>query len=577
MPTESGTNRRIRILAISCIALMAIFVLRLFYLQVIEHDKYVALARQEQEKRLVIPAQRGEIYLMDDEKPVKVVMNQTVYTMFVDPSIMDDRAGVEKAITEIAGGNIVEGYKDRLDDDTQYVRVATGITRTQAQLVKDRGFKGIGFQADTKRIYPEKSLAAQTLGFLNVDGVGQYGIEGKFDKELQGKDGLLQSVTDVANVPLTIGDDNIDIPAVNGDDIVLSLDRNVQAYTEQALAKGMERSGATNGSAIVMDPQTGKVLAMSSLPSYDPANYLSIPNFDVVNNGVIAVPYEPGSVMKAFTVAAGIDTGVIKPESTFVNTDSVQVDDARITNLTRGQTGTITFQHAFNWSLNTGMVEITKRLGDGSLNKKARASLYDYLHNKFRLGQDTNIELVGEQPGRIISPDEVEGNAVRYSNMSFGQGMDLTMVQVAASFGAMVNGGTYHGPTVIEGTLDEDGRMVPAGKGPSSEGVIKQSSSETMRKMLVDARRQFYAGGDRKGYQIGGKTGTSQTLIDGSYENDQTIGSYLGFGGDPEPRYVIMIQVSGKNKNLTGGTDAMPIFTDISNWMIDYLNLQPKA
>ena len=564
-------------MAISCIALMAIFVLRLFYLQVIEHDKYVALARQEQEKRLVIPAQRGEIYLMDDEKPVKVVMNQTVYTMFVDPSIMDDRAGVEKAITEIAGGNIVEGYKDRLDDDTQYVRVATGITRTQAQLVKDRGFKGIGFQADTKRIYPEKSLAAQTLGFLNVDGVGQYGIEGKFDKELQGKDGLLQSVTDVANVPLTIGDDNIDIPAVNGDDIVLSLDRNVQAYTEQALAKGMERSGATNGSAIVMDPQTGKVLAMSSLPSYDPANYLSIPNFDVVNNGVIAVPYEPGSVMKAFTVAAGIDTGVIKPESTFVNTDSVQVDDARITNLTRGQTGTITFQHAFNWSLNTGMVEITKRLGDGSLNKKARGSLYDYLHNKFRLGQDTNIELVGEQPGRIISPDEVEGNAVRYSNMSFGQGMDLTMVQVAASFGAMVNGGTYHGPTVIEGTLDEDGRMVPAGKGPSSEGVIKQSSSETMRKMLVDARRQFYAGGDRKGYQIGGKTGTSQTLIDGSYENDQTIGSYLGFGGDPEPRYVIMIQVSGKNKNLTGGTDAMPIFTDISNWMIDYLNLQPKA
>ena len=237
MLSDIRTNPRIRFLAICCLALMAVFVVRLFYLQIIEHDKYVSLAKQEQEKRLVIPAKRGEIYLLDNDTPVKVVMNQTVYTMFVDPSIMDDRAGVEKAIFEIAGGNIVKGYKDRLDDDTQYVRVATGVTRTQAKLVKERGLKGIGFQADTKRIYPEKSLAAQTLGFLNVDGIGQYGIEGKFDTELQGKDGLLQSVTDVSNVPLTIGDDNIDIPAVDGDDIVLSLDRNVQAYTEQALAK----------------------------------------------------------------------------------------------------------------------------------------------------------------------------------------------------------------------------------------------------------------------------------------------------------------------------------------------------
>jgi len=138
---------------------MAIFVVRLFFLQVIMHDKYVADARAEQEKRLIIPAERGEIYLMDDGKPIKTVMNQTVYTMFVDPSIMDDVEGVKKAIREIVGGNTVKDYQDRLDDDTQYVAVAKQITKTQAELVKKRGLKGVGFQAESKRVYPENSSA----------------------------------------------------------------------------------------------------------------------------------------------------------------------------------------------------------------------------------------------------------------------------------------------------------------------------------------------------------------------------------------------------------------------------------
>jgi len=556
---------------------MAIFVMRLFYLQVIRHEYYVARASGEQVKRLTIPAQRGEIYMKDGDQLAKVVMNQTVFTMFVDPSIMDDKQGVLAAINQIAGGNTVKGFKDRLDDDTQYVRVATGVTRRQAELVKERGLKGVGFQAETKRIYPERTLAAQTLGFVNADGIGQYGVEGKFDTELKGKAGLLQSVTDVANVPLTIGENHINIPPQHGRDIVLTLDRNIQAYTEQALAAGMKRSGATNASAIVMDPQTGKVMAMASLPTYDPGDYLKIPNFSVVNNGVISSPYEPGSVMKTFTAAMGVDTGTITPQSTFVNTDFVRVDDRVISNLTKGQTGTITFQHALNWSLNTGMVEIAQRLGNDSLDRKARDTMYRYLHDKFRLGQKTGIELVGEVPGRIIPPTDVEGNAVRYSNMSFGQGMDLTMVQVAAGFSAMMNGGTYHVPTVIEGSLNGEDEITPAEPSASRRGVIKASTSKTMREMAVTAREAFYASNDRKGYQIGGKTGTSQTIVNGSYDNGQTIGTYLGFGGDDKPRYVIMVQVSGQGVNLGGGDDALPIFTDISNWMIDYLTLQPRG
>lgn len=579
MPNEVAANRRIKVLAIMSIGIMAVFVLRLFYLQVIEHGKYVALARQEQEKRLVIPAERGEIYMLDEGKPYKVVMNQTVYTMFVDPKIVTDPGAVLKAIREVVGGNTVEGYAKSIEKtDSRYQVVARKVSHTQAELVRKRGLKGIGFQAESSRVYPEKSLAAQTLGFVNFDGVGKYGIEEKFDKELQGTNGLLQSVTDVANVPLTIGSKNIDIAPKDGTDVVLTIDRSIQAYTEQALADGMKRVGADSGSAIVMDPTNGKVLAMANLPTYDPGKLADISNYAQVNNGVVASPYEPGSVMKTFTMATGIDLGVVKPDSTYVNTDYIKVDDRVISNASKGQTGTITLQHALNWSLNTGMVTVAQRLGDGSnINYKARSTMYNYLHDKFRLGEPTGIELAGEVGGRIISPKEVEGNAVRYSNMSFGQGMDLTMVQVAAGFSTIINGGTYYSPTVIEGTMTDDGEIKKEPSRPSYPNIIKASTSESMREMILGARRAFYAGQDRKGYNIGGKTGTSQTIVNGKYEDGQTIATYLGYGGDTGPKYVIMVQVSGKNKNLSGGTEANPIFTDISNWMIDYMKLQPKA
>ena len=224
------------------------------------------------------------------------------------------------------------------------------------------------------------------------------------------------------------------------------------------------------------------------------------------------------------------------------------------------------------------MVTVAQRLGaNNNIDYKARSTMYSYLYDRFRLGQLTGVEVNGESAGRIISPKESEGNAVRYSNMSFGQGMDLTMVQVAAGFSAMINGGTYYAPTVLAGTIGADGELKPQNDRPAYPGVIKSSTSEQMRGMITTARKAFYATKDRKGYEVGGKTGTSQTLVNGSYENGQTVATYLGYGGDTKPKYVIMVQVSGKNKNFAGNKDANPIFTDISNWMIDYLKLQPKA
>lgn len=565
-------------LIIASVFLMAVFVVRLFYLQVIEHSKYSILADAEQVKRLTIPATRGEIYMEDNGTPVKVVLNETVYTMFVDPKIITDPEAVKDVIREVAGGNTVDGFAKLVDKkDTRYQVVAKNVTRRQAELIKKKELAGIGFQAVVRRVYPEGTLAAQTLGFVNYDQKGQYGIEGRFDKQLRGKDGMLQSVTDVSNVPLTIGNRNVNIPAQNGANIVLTLDRNVQAYTEKALSDGLRKIGATDGSVIVMDPNDGSVLAMANFPTYNPSKFAKVTNANAFNNAVVSDPYEPGSVVKTFTVATGINTNTITPQSTYVNTDYITIDDRTITNATKGQTGTISIQHALTWSLNTGMVTVAQRLGGGTINRQARNTMYSYFHDRFHLGQMTGIETTGEVPGELIPPTAVEGNAVRYSNMSFGQGMNPTMIQVAAGFSSLINGGTYYYPTIIKGNLNDDGDIVPAKQKKPQENVINASTSATMRTMILKARREFYAGNDRKGYDIGGKTGTSQDIVNGEYTFDETTGTYIGFGGDTKPKYVIMVRVSSKGRALNGGDHALPIFTDISNWMIDYLKLQPKG
>jgi cell division protein FtsI/penicillin-binding protein 2 len=579
MKLKLQKGSRSKILAAIIISLMAIFVVRLFYLQIIQHSYYVGLANKEQIKRLTIPAKRGIIYALDGQTPVPLVMNQTVFIVFADPQMTVDNDKIVETIKKVAGGNARSNLNLLLEKkDSRYQILATRITRVQADKIKSEKLKGIGFQQESQRVYPEGSLAAQTLGFVDFGSVGRYGIEGKMNERLVGVDGLLQSVTDVSDVPLTIGNNNIDQPAVDGDNIVLSIDRNIQSHTEQALADGLKRTGASRGSAIVMDPQTGKILAMANLPSFDPAKFNEVSDSVVFNNNIVASPYEPGSDVKTLTMATGIDKGVVTPDSTYVNTDHIQIDDATISNASLGQTGTITFQHAMNWSLNTGFVTVAMRLGDGqTINRQARDTMYDYFYNKFQLGQLTGIEVTGEVPGNIIPPTSDEGNAVRYSTMAFGQGLDATMVQVSSAFSSIVNGGKYYNPTVLAGVINKKGVYVPNAITSPSNSVTASTASQ-VRQMTHIARSTNFAGVDKPGYYIGGKTGTSQVAKNGSYSDDETIATYLGYGGSEDmSRYVIMVQVSGDKMEMQGNLHAMPIFTDISNWMLNYLELQPKG
>jgi len=584
MKPELRIGSRSRILAGIVLTITAIFIVRLFYLQIIQHGHYVELAQAEQVKRERLPATRGEIYALNGSTPVKLVLNETVYTVFVDPAVINEsgeKDAIASVMKAVAGGNVRDNFEELLTvKDSRYQIIATRVTRAQADKIKDKHLKGIGFQAVSQRVYPEGQLASQVLGFVNAEGVGNYGIEGYLNDELDGVDGRLETVTDVSDVPLTVGTGNIRIAAQDGKNIVMTIDRNVQSKVEQALADGIARSHATDASVVVMDPMTGRVMAMANLPTYDPAKYYEVTDAALFNNGTVSVPYEPGSDVKTYTMATAIDQNVARPTDTYNNTDYIKIEDRTITNATKGHTGVISFQTALTWSLNTGFVTLAERLGNGSeITRKARDTMYQYFHDRLGLGQLTGIELANEQKGIIISPDNVDGNAVRYSNMAFGQGLDATIIQVATGFSAIINGGNYYKPTIIAGTVSDDGDfMKHSDPAPIKRGVVKPTTSSAIREMTHTARATF-RGIDKPGYYVGGKTGTSQVIKDGVYADDETIATYLGYGGSDidHPEYVIMVSVHGDHRVLGGSTDAMPIFTDISNWMLDYLKIQPKG
>jgi cell division protein FtsI/penicillin-binding protein 2 len=558
--------------------LFFVFVIRLFYIQIIQHDYYQDQANAEQIKRLVLPADRGLIYALDGDKPVKLVMNETVYTVFADPKIVEDTDKIIETIKTVAGDKARENFSDLLKlTDTRYQVLAKKISRSQADEIKSKNYRGIGFQANTQRVYPEGSMAAQLLGFVDYQGDGKYGIEGSLNDRLKGTDGLLQSVTDVRDVPLTVGNQNIKIPKKNGYNVVLSIDRNIQAKVENAILEGSKRSGAKNVSAVVMDPNTGQVKAMANYPSYNPTEFFKVTDASLFNNPVISKQYEPGSVMKSFTLVKAIDKGTVTPATTYLNTDSVTIDDRVISNASKGKTGIITMQTAYDWSLNTGMVEVMKLMGGGSINLQSRQILYDFLHDNLGFGDYTGIEIDGENPGIVVGPNTGQADAVRYSNMSFGQGLDVTMLQTAAAYSAIVNGGNYYQPTILSGLINDNSDFLTSKPILKKKGVVSSQASRTIRDMAIEGRKRLASKYDPVGYEIGGKTGTSQVIKNGVYDNVETVGSYIGFGGNETAKYVIMVIEYGEGQGFGGSKDAMPVFTDISNWLINYLNIKPKG
>lgn len=559
-----------------------IFCLRLFYLQVVRHDFYEQKAYAEHQKKFEIPAKRGLIYARDRDGITPLVLNEPVYLLYADPRYVQKADETADRIASVTGGD-AQKYRDLLGDDKKpYAVLEKKITKEQADKIKKLELYGIGLQDGEQRVYPEGQLAAQLLGYVNDEGEGNYGLEGKLNARLEGEDGLLKAVTDVRGVPLSIGNDTVNKPARDGDNLLLTIDRNVQGYVEEALKKGLDRVGATKGSALVMNPQNGDIVAMTNYPTYSPAEFFKVEDYHLFQNNTTSDPYEAGSDIKVLTMATGIDTGAVNENSTFMNKGYVNVEDTVIKNVEK-ITGQTTMEEILQHSLNTGVVYVLQQMGGGSINRQARDTLYKYFTEKFGFGTKTGVEQAGEQPGLLYDPNDVQGNNVRYANMTFGQGMTTTMIQVAAAFTSVVNGGTYYAPHLVGGTVDKlDGTVTEQPPSVVRKNVVSENTSAIIRRMTSKALSNTAAlkVATRQGYIIGGKTGTSQ-IIDpktGKYSDENAIGTYVGFGGNETPRYVIIVRVDDSKLgagDFAGTAAAAPIFADISNWLLDYYKVPP--
>jgi cell division protein FtsI/penicillin-binding protein 2 len=390
----------------------------------------------------------------------------------------------------------------------------------------------------------------------------------------------LAAKTDTHGIPIATAD-NIVKPPQNGKSYVLTIDPNIQAMAEQELAEQITKVKAKSGSIIVTDLD-GAVRAMANYPTYDPNNYGSVTDYSVFINQVVTSQFEPGSGIKAFTMAAGLDQGKIKPDTTYDDPGCLKVGDRNICNAEGDKPGNNkTMTMVLRDSLNTGVMFVLRLLG-GDTNKitlSGKKTLHDYFTKHFGFGTRTGIEQSGEAAGVVPEPTT---NDVTYANMTFGQGMSATMVQIAAAMAAIANGGTLYQPRVIDGVVSEDGTETKLGAKKVADHVMSAQAISDLNQMLqvvVQHGSGYLAGAANKGYKIAGKTGTAQIpRPDGKgYIDGANIGSFTGFAPADAPRFVVMVRINEPGVKGYAETTTVPVFADVCKWLFKYYGIPPSG
>lgn len=551
-------------------------------MQVIRHDYYAQRAQSTQLKQYEIIADRGTISMQDGDSTIPLVLNQKLYTVYADPTLVKKPDEVALKIAADLKLSEQEVRSKITRADTRYVILAKKVSAEDKDALLKHKLAGIGAQEQTYRVYPQGEMAAQVLGFVNDNGEGVYGIEQAFNNNFSGENGELRAVTDVKGVPLAANKNNVLREAKSGTDISLTLDVGMQKQVERIVKAHTESSRAESASAMIMDANTGAIKAMANYPSYDPAKYSEVENAELFNNPAVSKPIEVGSIMKTLTVAAGIDSGAVTENTSYADPGVYEIDEAKITNVGNGNgAATRNLYDLLSRSLNTGATYVLMQMGGGEVNKKARDTWYGYMTDKFRLGAETGIEQGFEAEGYIPSPENTgSGINITYANTSFGQAMTATPIQMSAAFAAAINGGTYYKPHLVQSTTDYQGKTTATEPQVVASNVVRSDVSASLQKMLVYSvqnhafRPQF----DQNRYSVGGKTGTAEiALPGGGYSTTEFNGTYLGFVGGNSPQYVVCVfMIKPKIAGYAGSAAAQPMFGDIAHMLINNSYVQPK-
>ncbi len=561
------TNWRANTILILVVIFGAAIIGRLFFLQILERKLFEAQALGQQLSFNNIVGSRGQIFFENSQKTQGVqgsgevkslAINKDSWTISVNPKDIIDKVAfadiLSKSINQSANQILSE-----LQGINSYVVLEKDLSSAELDKIKSLNLKGLSWQDVPERFYPQGQMASQVLGFLGGSGNGQYGVEGYYDNILAGKSGI--KAEDLGINSLFSNNDKI---SLDGSDLYLTIDYNIQFQAEQLLEQEQKKDDIDAGQIIVMKPDTGKILALANFPNFDPNKYSKVPNLDIFQDSAVQKLFEPGSIMKPFTMAAALNEGKITPDTTYIDTGVVSFGQYSLHNFDNEKYGEQTMTQVLESSINTGAVFAEEQI--------PHKTFFDYI-NKFGFTQKTGIDLQGE----VYSRNDLlkNGPDVEFATASFGQGIQLTPIQIADGFCAIANGGRLVKPYIVEKIVNgqDEINTNPEVSGP----IISQQAISQLNSMLISVVDKGFNGVAKiPGYYFGGKTGTAQVALPngGGYDPNKTIQSFVGYGPAFNPQFLILVKLDNP-KVAKSALSAVPVFKQLAQYIINYWQIPP--
>ena len=552
-PHNRSSTHRPGVLLVLLLALLVVVAGRLMWIQVVQAKELSGTAEHQRLRDLTTPARRGSVF---DREGQPLAVTTDAKTIYAVPWQVKDATATASAIARVLGGD-EKAYLKSLKRSGSFSYLARKVDLQRATAVEKLGIDGIGFIDDSRRTFPSGRLAGQVLGFVGVDDKGLAGIEKQYDSTLAGTAGRIVAERDPRG-HLIPGSIVSSVDPVDGQDIYLTIDKDIQNQAELELAGAVRKFDAKGGTVLVLDPTNGEILAIASTPFFDPNDY-GAASEDSKRAKAITDAYEPGSTMKSMTAAAVIDKGLYTPESMFHLPSTLKIGGYTIHESHARGAVDYSLSQIVTKSSNIGAVKLGQKLG--------KAALLDYI-SRFRLARKTGVDFPGESSGQMSawSPSSM-------GNLPFGQGLSVTPLQLARAVAAIANGGTLVTPHFLRSQ-----GSIPATFPASPVPVISRAAATATTRMLTDVVR------DGTGteaavaqYEVAGKTGTAQKVRvgGGGYMKGVYVSSFIGFLPASAPRVLILVTIDSPRKGLYGGTVAAPAFSHLARFCVDHLRIAP--
>lgn len=533
---------------------------KLVVLQSLQAGKYLKLASEQRELFIHITPRRGTIF---DREGEVIAVSEDVTTVYATPYQIKRRAETAKKIAQVLGEDPADVEK-KLATHSGFVYVARKIDNSIAKRLEKMDLPGIGFIGESKRLYPLGKAAAQVLGVVDIENDGQAGLELYYEGNLGGKPGQVLLERDAAGNPIP-GSEKRRIPAVEGVDLELALDKDIQICTDNALSKAVERTGAKAGTALVMDCNTGDILAMASVPGFDPNDREDVKPASMRSRAITDV-YEPGSALKIIPAVAALEENVVNPDTSIYVPSQLQVTDKVFKDAEPEPSRQLTFSQIISESSNVGTIEVALKLG---------AERFDRYLARFGLGHKTGVDFPGEVSGLVPRFSEWTGTSV--AAMSIGQGVSVTPLQLASVAGTIANGGRRVYPHFLKAKVAGKG-VTDMGLGGLGEEAVSRDACEKLTGIL----EQVVAPGGTapaaavKYYRIAGKTGTaSKPIVGGTGYSSNYMATFVGFAPADRPRLVALV-VLDEPTPIWGGVVSAPVFSEIMGFSLQHLKVPPS-